>query len=109
MFITGWQRESRVKDRSPLADEFSRHCVFNGGTQRSTLPRYQSEELKILNISFPRMVMQPTTVDIYILEPLRHNNNFINKKYLVLLPLNNKVETKFLHFAGLRCRIVRNT
>ena len=44
----GRQREPSVKTlRSPLSAEFWRHCVLSGGTQRCTLPRHQSEEMKI--------------------------------------------------------------
>ena len=35
-------------------------CLLSGGTQRRALPRPQSEELKILNISFPRVGIEPT-------------------------------------------------
>ena len=31
------------------------------GTQHRRLPRYQSEEMNIFNISFPRMGNEPTT------------------------------------------------
>ena len=31
----------------PLCAEFWRHCVLSGGTQLRTLPRHQSEEMKI--------------------------------------------------------------
>ena len=43
------QREPSVTTphRSPLSAEFWRHCVLSGGTQRRTLPRHQSEEIKI--------------------------------------------------------------
>ena len=44
----GRQRESSVKTLgSPLSAEFWSYCVLSGGTQRRTLPRYQSEETKI--------------------------------------------------------------
>ena len=36
--------------------------VWNGGTQRRGLHRYQSEEIKILNISIPRLRIESTTV-----------------------------------------------
>ena len=35
---------------------------MSGGTQRRSLPRYQSEEIKILNTSFSRVGIEPTTV-----------------------------------------------
>ena len=44
----GRQRESSVKTlRSPLSAEFWRHCVLSGGTQRSALPRNQSENINV--------------------------------------------------------------
>ena len=46
--------------RPPLSTEFRKHYVLSGGTQRRALPHYQSEEIKILNISFPRIGMEPT-------------------------------------------------
>ena len=51
--------------------------MFSGGSQRTTLSRYQSEEMemKILNISLPRVVIEPITGRAYssTLVPLRHN------------------------------------
>ena len=48
--------EPRVKTfRFPLSAEYWRHCVLSGGTQRGALHRYQSEEMKILNISYSLM------------------------------------------------------
>ena len=42
------QKEPSVKaHRSPLSIEFWRHCVLSGGTQHRTLPRHQSEEMKM--------------------------------------------------------------
>ena len=40
----------------------SGHCVLSCGTQRRALSRHQSNEMKILNILFPLMVIEPTTV-----------------------------------------------
>ena len=37
--------------RSPFSAEFWRHCVLSGRTQNRDLPRHQSEEMEILNIS----------------------------------------------------------
>ena len=34
--------------------------VVSVGTQRRALPRHQSEEMKILNISFPKVVIEST-------------------------------------------------
>ena len=36
-----------------------------GGIQRCTSPRYQREEMKILNILFPQVGMEPTACRIY--------------------------------------------
>ena len=38
------------------------HYVFSGGTQRLAWRRHQSEEIKILNISFPQVGIEPTTL-----------------------------------------------
>ena len=35
--------------------------MLSGGTHRRALSRYQSEEMKILSISVPRMGIEPTT------------------------------------------------
>ena len=44
----GRQRKPNGKiHRSILSAEFWRLCVLSGGTQRRTLPRHQSEEIKI--------------------------------------------------------------
>ena len=47
--------------RSPLSVKFGIHCVLSGGTQRCALPRHQSEKVKILNITFPRVEIEITT------------------------------------------------
>ena len=39
-------------------------CVLNGGTERYVLPRHQSEEIKLLNISC-RVGIEPTTCRVY--------------------------------------------
>ena len=41
--------------------EYRRHCVLSGGAQRRTLPRCESEEIKILNISVPWVEIGKTT------------------------------------------------
>ena len=41
--------------------EFSRYCGLSGGTKRRSLLRPQSPDMQILNISFPREGMKPTT------------------------------------------------
>ena len=38
--------------------------MLSGGTRHS-LNRYQSEEMKLLNIQFPRMENEPTTNYVY--------------------------------------------
>ena len=60
--------------RSPPSAGFWEHCMLSGGTQRRTLPRYQSEETKILCISFPRVEIEPTNrqVNSRTFVPLRH-------------------------------------
>ena len=35
------------------------------GTQRHAMPRHQSEEIKILNILFPQVVIEATTCRVY--------------------------------------------
>ena len=49
--------------------------MLSGGNQRRALPRHQSEEIQILNISFPRVEMDLTTCRIYshALVPLRRD------------------------------------
>ena len=39
--------------------------MLSGGTQRRTLTLCQSEEMEILNISFPRVEIVPTTFRVY--------------------------------------------
>ena len=53
--------------RSPLFAEFLTHCVLNGATKRRKLPRYQSEEMKILNISLRRVGIEPTTITFMLM------------------------------------------
>ena len=74
----GWQWELSVKTlRSPFAAEFLMRYVLIGIyiRQRRALPRYRSEEMKILNITFPRVGIEPTTSRVYshTLVPLRHD------------------------------------
>ena len=38
------------------------HCMLRAGIQRRVLSRDQSEEMKILNVSFPLVEIEPTTV-----------------------------------------------
>ena len=40
--------------------------MLSGGTQRRALPRYQSEDRKILNISFPTVRIESRTVAITV-------------------------------------------
>ena len=49
--------------------------MLSGGTQRRALPRHQSEEIEILNISFPRMGIEHKTCRVFshTLCPLRHD------------------------------------
>ena len=35
--------------------------MLNGGTERHAFPCYQSEEMKIINVSCPRMGIEPTS------------------------------------------------
>ena len=47
----GRQRESSVKTlRNPFFNEFWRHCVVSGETQRRALPRREIAKNKMLNI-----------------------------------------------------------
>ena len=71
----GRQREPNVKTlRPPLSFEFWGHCVLSGRTQRRALPQHKSEEVKILNISYPRE-SNPQSGAGYsqTLVPLRHD------------------------------------
>ena len=43
--------------------------MLSGGTQRRALPRQQSE-MKILNFSFPRVAIEPTTRRAYVIYKL---------------------------------------
>ena len=46
--------------------EFRNHYVLSGATQRRALRiRRQSEEIKILSISFSRVEFEPTTCRVY--------------------------------------------
>ena len=45
----------------PYSAKFWKHYVLSGGSQRRVLLQHQSEEMKILNISFPRVGIEPTT------------------------------------------------
>ena len=47
--------------RYPLHGESLKALRVSGGSQCRTLPRFQSEEMKILNISSPGMEIEPTT------------------------------------------------
>ena len=38
--------------------------IVYGGTQFCSLPRYQSEEIKILNISYPQVVIKSLTTTV---------------------------------------------
>ena len=40
--------------------------VFSGGTERRISPRYHSEEMKIFNITFPRVGIEFTTVALTV-------------------------------------------
>ena len=50
--------------------------MLSGVIQRRVLSRYQGEEMKILNISFSRLRIEPTTCGAYghTLAPLRHSD-----------------------------------
>ena len=65
----GRQREPGVKTlHPPLSAVFWRRGVLSGGNLKSrrVLPRHQREEMKILiNISFPRVGIEPTTSRFY--------------------------------------------
>ena len=60
----GRQREPSVKIlRSPFSAEFFRLCVLSGAIQRRALPRYESNEIKILS---PRVGIESKTVALYL-------------------------------------------
>ena len=54
---------------------------ISSGAQHRALPRYQSEKMKIWNISLLQMGIEPTVVTFYsrIFVPERHNNNPVSK------------------------------
>ena len=65
--------------------------MLSTGTQRRALSRHQSEEMKIVNISFPRVRIESTTCRIYshTLVPLLNdwpqlNYNLSNKLYYLV-------------------------
>ena len=70
----GRQREPSVKTLR-FSPSSGRHCVLSGGTRRRALPRHQSEEMKMLNISFLPVGIEPTTSRVYshTLVLLRHD------------------------------------
>ena len=49
-------------------------CVLGDGSQHRYLPRHQNKKIKILNISFPQVRIEPTTCRVYsyTLMPLRY-------------------------------------
>ena len=50
----------------PLSAECWRDCVLCNESQRHALmPRYQSKEMKVLNISFLRVAIESTTCHVY--------------------------------------------
>ena len=58
-----WQREFEklvLRNSDRILERLGKlHCVLGGGTQHRALLRYQSEEVKILNISFPELELNP--------------------------------------------------
>ena len=53
--------------------------VLSDGIQRCALHSYQSEEMKILNISIPRMGIEPITCGVYSAPaPLIYNPSSIS-------------------------------
>ena len=78
------------------------YCGLSGGTKRQTLPRNQSE-MKILNISLPRVETEPQAVALTVPVPyvsLRHDS--LNYAYYTtsLRLERNKIVMKhyILHF-----------
>ena len=49
-----------------LSVELFRHCLLSGGTQRLALHQHQNEEIKLLNISCPRVGMESTTIALTV-------------------------------------------
>ena len=47
--------------------------MLNGGTQPPALPRYQSEKIKILNISLPRVGIEPVAFTVIRRESAKNN------------------------------------
>ena len=49
--------------------------MWNSTIQRRILPRYQSENMRVLNIQFPRAEIEPTTCRAYacVFLPLASN------------------------------------
>ena len=58
--------------RSPFSAEFFGYCMLNGRTQRCAAPRCQSEEMKILNISYIQVEIEPTTCRPVMQQVHRH-------------------------------------
>ena len=54
-----------IKTLYYIYKKISRHCMLNASYYLLNLPRYQREVMKILNISFPRMGIKPTTYRTY--------------------------------------------
>ena len=51
----------------PLTLLTFQRCMLSGGTGRRALPRYQSEEMTILNISFPLNGIEPQLASLLFL------------------------------------------
>ena len=69
--------------------------MLSDGTQRRAMPQHHSEEIKLFNVLFPRVGIEPATSRVYshILVPLRHDwplNIWPSKSKLYYIKLINK-------------------
>ena len=65
--------------RYPRSVEILRHCVLSGGSERRALSRYQSEEIKILNISFLQVARTLANLFLFLRTIYEQFCKFISK------------------------------
>ena len=68
--------------------------MLNDGTQRHTLTRHQNEEMKVLNISFPRVGMEPVAFSVTLYAPALRLVSFsikIKKKLRIFVKIITKI------------------
>ena len=52
--------------------------MLSGESQHRILPRYQNEEKEIINISLPRLRIEPTTYHILTKKMIYHNSSYLD-------------------------------